>query len=206
MRLRHVVLLAIAFAIFMYRMRPARFVGGPKPADAKDPNAVKITQFYAAAQRIGEGDKTMLCYGVENARAVRLNPAIEPVWPAAVRCFDVVPPHTTTYHLTAEDAQGQALTAETTIVVGPPTPKLVDVSVNKLEVRPGELVTLCFKARNAANYEVSGMKPAVAGLGQVIPTPERGCFADHPRQTRNYVVKVTGPGGEDSETVTVVVK
>lgn len=206
MRLRHVVLLAIALLVFMVRMRPARFMGGPRPANPAAANAVRITQFYPAAPKIGRGDKTVLCYGVENAKAVRLSPAVEQVWPAVARCFDVVPPHTTTYHLTAEDAQGQTTTAEAVIEVGPPRPKLVDVSISKVEVSPGEMVTLCFKAQNATNYDVGGMKPVQAGLGEVIPSPERGCFADRPRETRTYVIKVTGPGGEDSEKVTVVVK
>jgi hypothetical protein len=186
-------------------MRPARFLGS-RPAPP-GPQAVRITQFYAATPKVGHGDKTMLCYGVENAKSVRLSPPVEEVWPALARCFDVVPPHTTKYTLTAEDAQGQTASQTAVIEVGPARPKLVDISVNKLEVAPGETVTLCFKAQNATNYDVGGLKPAAdAALGTVIATPEQGCFADHPRKTTTYVVKVTGPGGEDSEKLTVTVK
>ena len=206
MKLRHVILLASALLIFMMRMRPARFLGGPRPVDANAPQAVRITQFYAASPKIGRGDKTVLCYGVENAKSVRLSPPIEQLWPTVARCFDIVPAHTTTYHLTAEDDKGQAAIASADVEVGPPRPKLVDVSVNKLQVKPGELVTLCFKAQNATNYDVGDLKPVALGLGQTIATPERGCFGDYPRKTRSYVLKVTGPGGEDSEKVTVVVK
>lgn len=206
-KFRHVVLLAIALFIFMLRMRPARFFGSPRPAlSSPGRAAVRITQFYAAETRVGAGDKTLLCYGVENAKVVRLSPPIEDVWPAVSRCFDVIPPHTTRYVLTAEDTTGQAVSQSATIEVGPAKPKLVDVSVNKLEAKAGELITLCFKARNATNYDVGGLKPVTMGAARTIVTPERGCFGDHPRKTTTYVVKVTGPGGEDSERVTVVVK
>ena len=210
MKFRHLVLLGIALFIFLIRMRPARFFGSPRPVSPSGAAAVRITQFYAAEAKVGAGDKTMLCYGVENAKTVRLSPPVEEVWPAATRCFDVIPPHTTRYVLTAEDAVGQAVSQSATIEVGPARPKLVDVSVNKLRATAGEVITLCFKARNATNFDVGGLKPVTVqvggGQGQMIATPERGCFADRPRKTTTYVVKVMGPGGEDSERVTVVVR
>jgi hypothetical protein len=210
MRFRHIVLLAIALFIFLWRFRPARFLSSPRPPASSGAQGVHITQFYAALPKLGAGDKTMLCYGVENATKVRLSPPVEDVWPSNARCFDVIPPHTTKYILTAEDAVGQAVSESATIEVGPARPKLVDVSVNKLEARRGELITICFKARNATNFDVGGLKPVTVqvggGQGQAIATPEHGCFADHPRKTTTYVVKVTGPGGEDSEKVTVTVK
>ena len=67
--------------------------------------------------------------------------------------------------LTAEDAAGQTVSESATIEVGPARPKLVDVSVNKLEASPGELITLCFKARNATNYDVGGLKPVTVQVG-----------------------------------------
>ena len=210
MRLRHIVLLGIALFIFLVRMRPARFFGPPRTAAATSPQSVRITQFYPALPKLGLGDRTTLCYGVENAKTVRLSPAVEEVWPALVRCIEVAPQHTTKYTLTAEDSHGLAVSESTTINVGPPRPKLLEVSVNKLKVSMGELVTLCFKATHATGYDVGGLKPIPvrvgSGQGVAIATPERGCFGDRPRKTTTYVVKVTGPGGEDSEKVTVTVK
>lgn len=211
MKFRHIVLLGIALFFFLMRMRPARFLRTPSPASSpSSAQDVRITQFYAATPKIGLGDKTLLCYGVENAKTVHLTPPVEQVWPAATRCFDVIPRHTTTYALTAEDAQEHSASASTVIEVGPARPKLVNISINKLQVAPGELITLCFKAQNATNYDVGGLKPVAVqvggGQGQAIATPERGCFADHPRKTTTYIVKVKGPGGEDSEKVTVTVK
>ncbi len=181
-------------------MRPARFAPAQQPATAAAVEPVRITQFYPAVAQLGSGEKTTLCYGVEGAKSLRLSPPVEPVWPALTRCFEVAPPHTTRYTLTAEDARGQSVSEATTIEVGPARPAIIEVSVNKLTIAAGEQVVLCFKAKNASNYEVPGVRPIA------LNTPARGCFEDHPRVTKTYMVKVTGPGGADSERVTVRVK
>jgi len=41
---------------------------------------VRITQFYAQPV-LARGEKTSLCYGVENAKTVKLDPPVERVWP-----------------------------------------------------------------------------------------------------------------------------
>lgn len=203
MKLRHIILLAVALLLFLARMRPVRFGGTETKSAAAAttvPEGVRITQFYAASPQVALGEKTLLCYGVENAKAVRLEPAVEKVWPALVRCFDVVPPRTTNYTLIAEDAQGKSVSASTSVEVGPAKPKLVDISINKLQVGPGEQVVLCFKAQNATSYDAGIMKPIS------VVSPSRGCFADNPRKTTTYSLKVRGPGGEDSERATVTVR
>jgi hypothetical protein len=198
MKVRHVVLLGIALFIFLYRQRPQRFLGSPGPSKPA-PETVRITQFYAAEPKIGLGEKTMLCYGADGAKSVRLQPAVEQVWPALVRCFDVTPAHTTTYTLVAEDARGELVSQSTTIEVGPPRPKLVDISVNKLEVAPGEQVVVCLKARHTTSFDVGALKPLSALGGQILVSADRRCFGDRPRKTTDYLVKAIGPGGIDSE-------
>ena len=76
-----------------------------------------ILNFYALPTEINRGDSATLCYGVSNAKAVRLDPPAEEVWPSASRCFDVSPTKTTTYQLTAEDAAGHTTTASVMIKV-----------------------------------------------------------------------------------------
>jgi hypothetical protein len=205
MKVRHVVLLGIALFIFLYRQRPQRFLGSPTGTKSA-PETFRITQFYAAEPNIALGEKTLLCYGVEGAKAVRLQPAVEQVWPALVRCFDVIPAHTTTYTLIAEDAKGELLSQSTTIEVGPARPKLVDISVNKLEVAPGEQVVVCLKAQHTTSFDVGALKPLSALGGRLLPSTDRRCFSDHPRKTTAYLVKAMGPGGMDSEKITVKVK
>src|SRR5579863_4015850 len=62
---------------------------------------LKILDFYAAPGIIGRGQKALLCYGVVNAKSIRLEPAVEPMYPAVSRCFEVTPLHDTRYTLIA---------------------------------------------------------------------------------------------------------
>jgi hypothetical protein len=66
--------------------------------------ALKILQLYTTSGEIQAGQKALLCYGVVNATAVRLDPPVEKVWPSVSRCFEVMPTRTTRYTLTAEGA------------------------------------------------------------------------------------------------------
>jgi hypothetical protein len=67
---------------------------------------LKITTFYATPS-VRRGEIAKLCYGVLDAEKVRLEPAIEIVWPALNRCIEFQPQATATYTLTAEDASGK---------------------------------------------------------------------------------------------------
>jgi len=71
---------------------------------------LKILSFYATPGLIRRGEKALLCYGVVNARTVRLDPPAERIWPSASRCFTVIPNRETRYTLTAEDAEGHTVT------------------------------------------------------------------------------------------------
>lgn len=72
--------------------------------------SVRILNFYAAPGLISRGQKALVCYGVANAKSVRLEPAVERMYPAISRCFEVAPLHDTRYTLTAEDAAGHTAT------------------------------------------------------------------------------------------------
>jgi hypothetical protein len=65
-----------------------------------------IQNFYAIPGAIRRGERTQLCYGVANAKTVKLEPQSNPVWPSYSRCVDVSPTKDTTYTLTIEDAAG----------------------------------------------------------------------------------------------------
>jgi hypothetical protein len=67
---------------------------------------VRILQFYAAPGLISRGQKALVCYGTVNARSVRLDPPVEPMYPALSRCFEVGASRDTRYTLVAEDAKG----------------------------------------------------------------------------------------------------
>ena len=69
-----------------------------------------IQAFYANPGAVHRGDTVQLCYGVANAKTVKLEPQENPVWPSYSRCVDVKPTKTTTYTLTIDDGAGNTKT------------------------------------------------------------------------------------------------
>ena len=80
-------------------------------------NQFAILNFYASPGEIRRGETAQLCYGVSNAKTVRIEPQTSAVWPSYSRCVDVAPKKDTTYTLTAEDAAGHIKTATVTVKV-----------------------------------------------------------------------------------------
>ena len=81
---------------------------------------VKILQFYASVGALTSGEKALLCYGVENARSVRISPAIPEVYPSVSHCVEIVPEHTTHYMILAEGFDGRVATQSFTLMVQEP--------------------------------------------------------------------------------------
>jgi hypothetical protein len=93
---------------------PARVERDPL---AKYGKALKILQFYTMQPEISAGQKALLCYGVVNATAVRLDPPVESVWPSVSRCFEVKPAKTTRYTFSANGADGATASESVEIIV-----------------------------------------------------------------------------------------
>ena len=70
---------------------------------------LRIISFYASPGAIRSGGHASLCYGVNAAKEVRLDPPVADVWPSRTRCVQVAPRSDTTYTLTARDAGGHSL-------------------------------------------------------------------------------------------------
>ena len=77
----------------------------------------KIISFYAMPGKIRRGDTVDMCYGVSNAKSVKVDPPVANVWPSVNRCMQVTPKKTTTYTFTADDGKGNTKTAQLTIEV-----------------------------------------------------------------------------------------
>jgi hypothetical protein len=86
-----------------------------RAVDALGGGGMKIISFYAAPGTIRRGEKTDLCYAVTGAKTVKLEPAVDEVWPALTRCVKASPKHDTEYTFTAVDEAGH--TATETIAV-----------------------------------------------------------------------------------------
>lgn len=80
-------------------------------------NELAIQSFYAAPGAIHHGESTQLCYDVSNAKTVKLEPPVAPVWPSHSRCIPVSPKRNTTYTLTIADASGNTKTATLQVTI-----------------------------------------------------------------------------------------
>jgi hypothetical protein len=78
---------------------------------------VKVLAFSLSSGAIKRGQVVQLCYGVANAKSVKIEPPVGEVWPSMSRCLDVSPKKDTTYVITAQDGEGHADTAQLAIHV-----------------------------------------------------------------------------------------
>lgn len=76
-----------------------------------------IQNFYASAGAIYRGQSVQLCYGVANAKSVKLEPQPNPVWPSNTRCVKITPSKTTIYTLTITGAAGDTKTQSLEVIV-----------------------------------------------------------------------------------------
>jgi hypothetical protein len=160
---------------------------------------VRITNFYLSPAQVPKGSTGNLCYGVEFATKVTLDPPVEEVWPAVTRCLQIKAEGPKHYTLTATGADGQtdvrSIDFETVEVVA--APELYDISVTSMQVKPDQPVGLCFKARNAVRTEAS---PGTYDAA-------KGCLVDYPKVTTKYQIAAVGKDGQrDTRDVTVKVR
>jgi hypothetical protein len=172
----------------------------PAVVPAAAPEGARITQLYTTSAQVGRGETALVCYGVENATAVWLEPPRHELSVAQARCIDVSPKADTTYKLTVQGADGKTVTRELKVKVGASRARLVNVTVSAVEVKAGDLVSLCYTVENARAVTVDpiGFRAGSAG---------KGCAKDQPAKSTTYTVSAVGAGGEkDEERVTVRVK
>jgi hypothetical protein len=77
----------------------------------------EIMNFYATPSVIRLDQTSSICYSVSNTKKVSLDPPEANVWPSLSRCFHVTSKKTTTYTLTAEDAEGHVKSATVKVTV-----------------------------------------------------------------------------------------
>jgi hypothetical protein len=168
------------------------------PAPAVDVPPI-ITQFYAPKPSISLGEKTNICYGVENAKSVWIAPPMKELSVALARCIEVDPKENTTYALTVEGADGTRVSREVMVFVGAAKAKIVNVNVSAVDVKAGETVSVCYQVENVKSVTID--PPGYHGGAK-----PRGCVTDQPKKTTTYTIAAAGPDGDrDQEQVTVKV-
>ncbi len=81
------------------------------------PGPVRILRFYASVGAVLPGERATLCYGVENAKTVRISPLLPGIFPSPSHCLEVFPEHTTHYTILAEGYDGVVATRSLTLPV-----------------------------------------------------------------------------------------
>jgi hypothetical protein len=160
----------------------------------------KVLLFYASPPSIARGDRTLLCYGVANATAVRLDPAIEDIRPSFNRCIETRPTQSGTYTLHATGSDGRTASESIQVTVGGsrtsegsgPGPQILYFS-KKDTKRDGDRVlhSLCFATEHSTEVRLD---PAV------LPplTTAMGCFWVAPEGTTTYTVTARDRAGRSA--------
>lgn len=164
-----------------------------------DDGSVGITQFYARSGEVIAGDPNLICYGVRNARSVRIEPPVENLTPAMNRCFFVDPQHDTTYKLVAEGPDGRQASESFLVRVKPAPPSILMFATSDRQIPQGEAVTLCYGVAHANSVR---LEPS----GWPLPPVAKNCTRFYPKATANYTLVATGDGGTDRKAFSVTVR
>ncbi len=160
----------------------------------------KILHFYASAGEIFRGDHAVICYGVQNAASVRLEPPVEQITPSRNRCIAVEPEATATYTLRLTGDDGSEVSESFTIRVNPPPPKILFVAINKTELRRGEPLAICYGVANASSVRLDP-------VDWTLKPGEKVCVQTFAAATVTYTLTAMGVGGRtDSEKFKITVK
>jgi len=175
------------------RDRPAE-AGNAEFARAYGGTDVKILQFYARDGSLVEGTKSVICYGVLNAKSVRIEPRLEGVSPSLNRCVEVSGEKETRYTLTAEGADGRTVSESFVLGVRPDAETLPLITTFAVTKRERDytgkwIFSLAFAAQNPE--EVSIDPPVFRTLHR----SPMGSFYVAPEKTTTYTLTVTGKRG-----------
>jgi hypothetical protein len=184
----------------MERAFRARHPESARSAAEGSGTGLKITQFYARAGTMTDAERNLICYGVRQAKSVRLEPAVESLTPSLNRCFWVEPKQDTSYTLVAEGFHGERESAVLQIAVQPAPPHIDYVAVSHAEIRRGEPVTVCYGVDHAKGVR---LEP----LGMPLPAVPKNCNRFYPRATLIYtLVAFDAAGRTDREKFSIRVK
>lgn len=156
--------------------------------------AVKIVQFYAREAGLTEGTPSVICYGVVNARSVRIEPPVEGVSVSPNRCVEVAPERDTRYTLTAEGSDGHTVSESFLLPVKPDVAALPGITSFRIEdhkpdYRGRQVFLISFGARNPVLVDID---PPVFPTLHGAPS---GRFYVAPEKTTTYTLTVTGKRG-----------
>jgi hypothetical protein len=208
--LRVAAAIALAYLLYVFLERhntEKRFSAQRTTPDAAATSAfdaayggtgVKILQFYARDGVLNEGQSTLICYGVLNARSMTIEPPLSGVGVSLNRCVEAAPKRNTTYVLTAEGENGKTVSASFTIRLqaDPDSlPRITSFAINKHIVEKGHhIYTLAFVFQNGKDVSID--PPVFSPIRDSAPF---GQFFVSPDKTTTYTLTVTGKFGHKAQ-------
>ncbi len=146
--------------------------------------------FYAAAPSARPGEAVNLCYGVENAIEVRLDPPVADLSPSLNRCVQIKAQRTAKYTLYAKGRDGREVSGDLTLHVGNAPAESAGTGLIRAFAaqRTATDVLLCYELAPGAHGEI---EPGVGGL-----TADRQCVGVKPSQTTEYKLRAYAPSGK----------
>lgn len=201
--------LALALSALTLAVLCACGSGPEKKAAAPVKAPPKILQFYASQGAIRPGESVTICYGVESAESVRIEPHVEDITPSLNRCIEATPAKTTLYTLTAAGAEAQD-EASFTVTVDPnarpaveassPSPLIQFFMASATTAGKGRPITLCYGVKGAASVSLS---PNLRAL----EPGERECFSATFDQTTTLTLTAKSARGvTDTEKLTITIQ
>ena len=147
-----------------------------------------LIHFYASPAVLTEGEQATVCYGVENARSVAIDPPVQDLTPSFNRCFSIAPTTTTTYHFTAVGEKGERATAQFTLPVKPAPPFIFMFTTSEKKIRRGEKFTICYGVRYAGKVRLDP-------VGMNLPASPKNCIMLWPAVSMKLTLTATGAEG-----------
>jgi len=174
------VSLALITALVVWWMTPPN-PPGPSP---------RVLSFSVNPTTIRPNGQSELCYEVENAAKIRIEPNIGERKSATKECLTVTAAQTTTYVLTVVAADGTTTSREIILNVEemPPLAEILRFEVQR-QTGPGGpddvQFRLCYEVRNAQHAEIDNE-------GGTVVLNRPNCQPIKPQQTTTYTLSATG--------------
>jgi len=179
--------------------QPATATPVPQTVAAPTLNYPEVAIFTVTPANILSGEYATLTWDVRNSYDVEIEPGLTIIRPQGSQ--PVNPAFTTTYRLTATNAQGFIVATTTLTVSGAPptidTPVIKSFIATPYVIRKGGSSILSWQTINGSSVSIDRDVGTVSGEGskEVSPTT-----------TTTYMLTVTSPEGAQFQTVTVNVK
>lgn len=180
----------------------------------REPSPARILFFYTGQAAVPPGDPAQVCYGVENATSVRLEPALAEIRPLSNKCIWVEAKETMELTLIAVGEDGKEVSAPVMVTVKAGAPSAVREQPSQTESPSGLIETFAATATQVPAGGVSTICYVVSRPAALSIEPSQGdlgsdlkkCVIVRPAATTTYTLTASADGVTDKASVTVRVQ